>query len=76
MSPQCKQVIDYLTRHGSITPNEALLSLGIARLGARIWELKERHGFGIKTKLIDVPTRFGTTTKVARYSLGAEEQAA
>jgi hypothetical protein len=73
MKPQCRTLIDYLTRHGSITSNEALSALGIGRLSARILELK-RSGFGIATQMIEVPTRFGTTAKVARYSLGSQRK--
>lgn len=75
MNPQCQRLIDYLTRHGSVTPLEAQSELGIGRLGARIFDLK-RQGFGIKTEIVEVPTRFGTTARVARYSLGTEQQAA
>lgn len=71
MSPQCRLLIDYLTRHGSITPNEALSALGIGRLSARVLDLK-RAGFGIETKMVEVPTRFGTAN-VARYSLGSNQ---
>jgi hypothetical protein len=67
---QCESLLDYLTRHGSITPNEALSELGIGRLAARILELKER-GFGIVTEIIEVATRHGTA-KVARYSIGSD----
>jgi helix-turn-helix protein len=70
MSPQCQSLIDYLTRHGSITPNEALSALGIGRLSARVLDLK-REGFGIATEIVEVPTRFGTA-KVARYSIGTD----
>ena len=71
MSPQCQSLIDYLTRHGSITPNEALSALGIGRLSARVLDLKH-GGFGIVTTMVEVPTRFGTAT-VARYSLGSNQ---
>ena len=50
MKPQCKALIDYLTRQGSITPNEALSALGIGRLSARVLDLK-REGFGIETEI-------------------------
>lgn len=70
MSPQCEALIDYLTRHGTITPNEALSALGIGRLSARVLDLKHA-GFGIATEIIEVQTRFGTA-KVARYSIGVE----
>ena len=68
MSPQCEALIDYLTRHGSVTPLEALSELGIGRLSARVLELK-RSGFGIVTTIVEVPTRAGVA-HVARYSLG------
>lgn len=69
MKPQCKTLLDYLTRHGSVTPLQAQQELGIGRLSARVLDLK-REGFGIETALVEVPTRHGTA-KVARYSIGA-----
>lgn len=39
---QNDRVLQYIQRHGSITPMEALKRLGVFRLGARIHDLKHR----------------------------------
>lgn len=63
-------VLAYLKRCGSITPLEALRELGVMRLGARIFELREA-GHPIEREMVQVSTRDGTT-RVARYSLITE----
>lgn len=67
MSPQCAAVLKFMRRNGSITPLAAQKSLGIQRLGARVWDLR-REGFDIDRELVQVNTRYGVT-RVARYSL-------
>lgn len=37
---QTDQVLEYMRRNGSIDPLRAFTDLGILRLGARIWDLK------------------------------------
>lgn len=68
MKPQNQAVARWLIQHGSITPLEALKSLGIQRLGARIYELRTQHGAKIVKKMTKVRTRAGYT-HVARYSV-------
>jgi hypothetical protein len=65
---QCDRVRDYLEVHGAITPMMALNELGIYRLGARIFELRE-GGMPIETCREEVKTRTGDTAVVARYVL-------
>lgn len=65
-------VIDYIKQFGSITPLDALKDLGVMRLASRISDLKKK-GYPIVSKQEAVATRYGTKTKVARYSLGGEE---
>jgi hypothetical protein len=60
---QTQMILDYMNRHGSITPREALNTFNCFRLGARIWELK-RKGYAIQ--VINV-TENGKT--YAKYSL-------
>ena len=38
---QTERVLDYIKRFGSITQLEALADLGIMRLGARVWDLRQ-----------------------------------
>jgi hypothetical protein len=64
---QTHQVRAYMKRHGSITPREALRELGVMRLGARIWELRQDN-VSIHRTMVAVRTRAGET-RVARYSL-------
>lgn len=66
---QNQQVLAYIKRYGSITPLQALDKLGVMRLGARCWELKQ-DGVPITKTMVKVRTREGTT-RVARYSLEA-----
>lgn len=62
------RIIDYLTRHGSITQLDAMKDLGIMRLGARVFDLKER-GYNIVTVMVEDLNRFGEPTRYARYYL-------
>lgn len=62
------RIIDYLTRNGSITQLDAMKDLGIMRLGARVFDLKER-GYNIQTVMVEDLNRFGEPTRYARYYL-------
>lgn len=72
MITQNQRVLDYLTEFGSITPLEALRDLGIMRLGARVFELRA-EGHMITTDMVNVKSRWGENTKIARYSIGGKE---
>ena len=69
---QNSMILDYLERNGSITQAEAINQFGCYRLGARIWELKER-GFQIIRHMEEGTNRFGSRTRYARYSLGGAD---
>lgn len=45
---QRKGILEYMQKHGHITPIEALEQFGCFRLSARIWELR-KAGYIIKT---------------------------
>ena len=60
---QCKQILEYMRKHGSITPLEALEYCGSFRLSARIKDLRDA-GHKIRT---DHETKNGKT--YARYFL-------
>ena len=66
---QNERVLEYLKVHGSITPLEALNELGVMRLGARIWELRN-EGHAITRVLETGMNRNGETVRYARYALG------
>lgn len=48
---QTMMVLDYIQKHGSITPLEALEHIGCFRLGARVWELKDM-GFPVTGTMV------------------------
>lgn len=68
MKSQNEMILDYMKKHGGITPAEALNHCGSMRLSARIHDLRAM-GHEINMTLVDVPIRGGRKTKVARYSL-------
>lgn len=64
---QLDRVVKELEK-GPITQAEALKRIGVAILGARILDLRER-GYLIHSRMIEVKNRFGDTCRVAEYSL-------
>lgn len=66
MKSQKERTLDYIREYGSITPLEAMRDLGVYRLSAVIFDLRE--DYHINTTMVDVPNRFGTTARVARYT--------
>lgn len=65
---QEEKIMDYMERHGSITPLEAMEEFGIMRLGARIYDLKE-IGVKIITETVTSKNREGKPVRFARYRL-------
>ena len=63
-----ERVLNYIKKYGSITQKQAIDDLGILRLSARIWELRQQ-GKQISTEYITVKNRYGIKIKVARYRL-------
>lgn len=63
---------DYMTAHGGITQAEAFLELGIGRLGARIFEMRER-GIPIDAQMIQVIKKDGSEAYVAKYSIAKKD---
>ena len=61
----------WLDQGRPITPLEAWPQLGIARLAARILELKQ-DGYNIGRELIAVKNQFGEKVEVAQYKLKKE----
>ena len=66
MARHREKLLDWFTRRSTITPMEALHDLGIYRLGARVFELREA-GHDIHTERLTVTGRDGTTSHPARY---------
>lgn len=69
---QCSRLLSRLEK-GPIDPLQAWEELGIYRLGARVFDLRER-GHSVVRETIKVPNRFGEECRVARYRLEAVEQ--
>ena len=67
MVSQKKMVLDYITEFGSITPLDAFRDLGITRLSAIVFRLRE-EGHDIDKAIETGKNRFGNRTRYARYS--------
>lgn len=66
--PQYLKVYFYLLKHNEGLTQRDAIWLGIYRLGARIFDLKQM-GVKIKTVKEQVTNRDGSTTYIARYFL-------
>ncbi|MBS1169534.1 MAG: Bcep22 gp24 [Burkholderiaceae bacterium] len=67
---QCQRVLDRL-RKAPLTQLEAISEIGVARLGARVLELRQQ-GHSISTEMMTVKNRFGDESRVGRYRLVRE----
>jgi hypothetical protein len=65
------RLLRYLAQHKSITSLEAIRDLGNTRLAATICTLRKK-GNDIASSSVDVDTRWGTKTQVAKYTLHHE----
>lgn len=68
---QCERILRHLRDYGSITQAEAQAEYGVARLAARIDNLRER-GHVIRSELVQGRNRYGEKTRYARYTLERE----
>lgn len=64
---QCDRLLSRLER-GPVDPMVALNELGIFRLAARCFDLKE-SGHKVIKSTVEVTNRFGESCRVAQYSL-------
>lgn len=67
MNTQRTAIAEHLKAGNSITQLEAAADFGCTRLAAVVWTLR-KEGMNIKTEMVKVPTRYGTSF-IARYSL-------
>ncbi|MBQ1296504.1 MAG: helix-turn-helix domain-containing protein [Clostridiales bacterium] len=74
INSQQNRILDYLTKHESITRLEAWNALGISELPKRISELRQ-IGYVIEDEWKEVTNRYGERTRVKAYSLPEEEVA-
>ena len=65
---QTQLVLERLKSGRGITSLEAFREFGITRLSAIIFNLRKR-GLDIESQTIEVDTRYGGRTRVARYVL-------
>lgn len=72
MVSQKQMVLDYIEEFGSITPIDAFRDLGITRLSAIVFNLKE-EGHDIDKVIETGKNRFGNRTRYARYNFGKGE---
>jgi hypothetical protein len=66
---QTRLVLHHLFFMGEITQKTATEDYGITRLAATIWKLRHVYGIAILDETIEVPNRYGKTSKVSRYYL-------
>jgi hypothetical protein len=69
---QTRAILAWIKVHGSITHLVAEDELGIMRLAARIFDIRNGNGVeahDIETRLVTVTNRFGATCRVAEYSI-------
>ena len=72
MDKQTDRLLAYLKENRKITALEALSELGIARLAARVYDLRA-EGYDIVTRNVTVPTRAGKAT-IAEYKYVPDAQ--
>ncbi len=72
--PQEEMILQYMKDFGSITPAEAMNEIGCYRLGARIWDLRHKRGYKIKSEMIKRTNRYGRQVVFAKYSLDEEDK--
>ena len=65
---QVQEIIDHMTKFGSITTLEAFNNYGCTRLASRIHEIR-RMGIVVNVETVAVKNRCDETVHVARYSL-------
>lgn len=65
---QTERVHEYLKTHYFITAKQAMDELGVFRLGARIWDLKNA-GVPVQSGWTTVKNRFGEECRVKMYYL-------
>ena len=68
------KLLDHLKRGLPITQRKAEIGYGIARLSARVLELK-KAGWPITRRMVQVVNREGKTVRVAEYTLTEGEAA-
>ncbi len=69
---QKDRILDFIKKHGSITPMDAYFHLGITKLATRVSEMR-RDGIEFKIVIEHGKNQVGAPMHYARYSLKVEE---
>lgn len=72
---QCEKIVYYIQAFGSISSMEAFQDLGITRLSARIYELRN-EGYQFDEKFETAKNRFGESVSYKRYRFQKETNSA
>ena len=72
---QCEKIVFYIQMFGSISSMEAFRDLGITRLSARIYELRN-EGYQFDEKFETAKNRFGESVTFKRYRFQKETNSA
>lgn len=64
----CTRILNYMRQYGGITTLDAFRELGVARLSARIKDLRN-SGYSIIGNMVEVENRYGEKCRVKRYVL-------
>lgn len=70
---QNELVLEYLQAYGSITSLQAFNDLGVTRISARIYDLRNM-GHRIESDFVNVPRRNGEQASVKKYRLITKKQ--
>ena len=73
MRGQRNAILNHLKSGKTITSKEAFELYGVTRLSAIVHDLRNM-GYAIHTIMVDGTTRFGDSTKYAKYILGTEDR--
>jgi hypothetical protein len=73
MKGQRNAILYHLNYIGDITSKEAFEQYGVTRLSAIIHDLR-CMGYPIHSIMVDGKTRFGSSTKYAKYVMGRVEE--
>lgn len=65
---QCSRIVKYIQDFGSITTWQAFTDLGVARLGSRLFDLKEK-GYVFSKERIQTKNRYGEPTHYYEYRI-------
>ena len=65
---QEQRIYEYMKKHNGITAKEAVEELGVMRLSARIFDLREQ-GINISDERVKGVNRYGETCYYTRYKV-------